>query len=270
MAPDTQQPLLHARSLSAYYGKVQALADVDLRVAPASVVTVIGPNGAGKSTLLGSLMGLRRTTGSVVYAGQDMGAVPAERRVGRGLCLVTEGRDLFGTMSVLDNLCLGFYSRRREGRAAMQAGLERVFDMFPRLLERKAQLAHTLSGGERQMLVLGRAMMSRPRLLMLDEPSLGLAPLVVREVFRSIEKLKRDGVSVLLVEQNARAALAVADYGYVLEMGVVRAHGPASVLAGDPRIVQSYLGTGGGATPQPQATVPAATPAQRLAKEVSP
>jgi branched-chain amino acid transport system ATP-binding protein len=239
------QPLLQASGLCAHYGKVQALSNVDLQVGPASVVTVIGPNGAGKSTLLGSLMGMRRTTGSVTYAGHDLARVAPEQRVGRGLCLVTESRDLFGSMSVLDNLCLGFYSRRREGQAAMRAELERVFAMFPRLRERSAQLANTLSGGERQMLVLGRALMSRPRLLMLDEPSLGLAPLVVREVFASIAKLRRDGVSVLLVEQNARAALAVADYGYVLEMGVVRAHGPASLLAGDPRIVESYLGTGG-------------------------
>jgi branched-chain amino acid transport system ATP-binding protein len=247
LAPDDRSPLLQATGLSAYYGKVQALTAVDLQLAPASIVTVIGPNGAGKSTLLGSLMGLRRTTGSVTYSGQDMSRVAPERRVGRGLCLVTEGRDLFGSMSVLDNLSLGFYSRRREGQAAMRAGLERVFGMFPRLRERSSQLASTLSGGERQMLVLGRALMSRPSLLMLDEPSLGLAPMVVREVFKSISQLKRDGVSVLLVEQNARAALAVADYGYVLEMGVVRAHGPAATLAGDPRIVESYLGAGGAA-----------------------
>lgn len=260
---ETNEPLLRTRALSAYYGKVQALAQVELEVHPASVVTVIGPNGAGKSTLLNAIMGLRRTTGAVVYVGKDMGRVPAEQRLAHGLCLVTEGRDLFGTMSVRDNLELGFYSRRREGRERMRAELARVFALFPRLGERERQLAHTLSGGERQMLVLGRALMARPRLLMLDEPSLGLAPLVVREVFASIVQLRREGVAILLVEQNARAALEVADYGYVLEMGAVRTQGPAGQLAGDRRIVESYLGAGSGAAPlRPLIDAPA-TPAAR-------
>jgi branched-chain amino acid transport system ATP-binding protein len=247
--------LLQSRDLCAYYGKVQALTGVAIDVPAGSVVTVIGPNGAGKSTLLGSLMGMRRIAGEVRYQGRDMARLAPEERVREGLCLVTEGRDLFGTMSVLDNLVLGFFSRRREGQAVMRQELERVFAMFPRLQERKAQLANTLSGGERQMLVLGRALMSRPRLLMLDEPSLGLAPLVVREVFRIIGELRAQGVAILLVEQNARAALAVADYAYVLEMGAISAQGPASSLAGDRRIVESYLGS----QPAQAAQAPATT-----------
>lgn len=257
--------LLSTSGLSAYYGKVQALYDVDVTVKAGTVVTVIGPNGAGKSTLLASLFGLRHTAGTVTFAGADMGSVRPEHRVGRGLCLVPEGRDLFGTMSVLDNLVLGFYSRRKEGATVMDAELLRVFEMFPRLKERRKQMANTLSGGERQMLVLGRALMSAPKLLMLDEPSLGLAPLVVREVFTAIARLKREGMSILLVEQNARAALAVADYAYVLETGSVRSHGPASEVAGDRRIVDTYLGSAPASGASQQSVSPAvvASNAQR-------
>ena len=235
--------LLGARKLCAYYGKVQALFDVDLDVRRGQVITVVGPNGAGKSTLLASLFGMRRMTGRTAFDGGDLGRLKPEQRVQTGLCLVPEGRDLFGTMSVLDNLVLGFYSRRREGQKAMHAELDRVLAMFPRLGERRQQMANTLSGGERQMLVLGRALMCAPKLLMLDEPSLGLAPLVVREVFSAIASLKMRGMSILLVEQNVRAALAVADYAYVLETGAVRTQGEASVLAGDRRIVETYLGS---------------------------
>ena len=237
------QSLIETRHLCAFYGKVQALSDIALHVRAGQVVTVIGPNGAGKSTLLASLMGMRRTTGEVFYEGRAMAHVRPEHRVGQGLCLVTERRDLFGTMSVMDNLALGAFSRRAS-RQELKCDLEQVFAMFPRLLERRDQKAHTLSGGERQMLALGRALMGKPRLLMLDEPSLGLAPLVVREVFRAIALLKGRGVSILLVEQNARSALEVADHAYVLEMGAVVMEGPASSIAGDRRIVDSYLGTG--------------------------
>lgn len=250
------QSLLRASGLCAYYGKVQALYDLELEVQAGKVVTVIGPNGAGKSTLLASLFGLRRTAGMVTFEGADIARLRPEQRVERGLCLVPEGRDLFGTMSVLDNLVLGFYSRRRQGAAVMQAELQRVFEMFPRLQERQKQQANTLSGGERQMLVLGRALMCAPKLLMLDEPSLGLAPLVVREVFNTIARLKQQGMSILLVEQNARAALAVADYAYVLETGSICTHGPASELADDRRIVDTYLGS----APKPDAAAPAVPP----------
>lgn len=248
--------LLQASSLCAYYGKVQALYDVELEVRAGTVVTVIGANGAGKSTLLASLFGMRRATGGVRLCGADISSLRPEQRVGRGLCLVPEGRDLFGTMSVLDNLVLGFYSRRCEGSAVMNSELERVFQMFPRLRERQRQQANTLSGGERQMLVLGRALMCAPKLLMLDEPSLGLAPLVIREVFEAIGRLKREGMSILLVEQNARAALAVADYAYVLETGAVRTQGAASEIAGDRRIVDTYLGTSPQAYVDPAPTLP--------------
>ncbi|GIK97767.1 MAG: ABC transporter ATP-binding protein [Xanthobacteraceae bacterium] len=236
---------LEVCGLKVAYGKVEALHGANLSVGEGRIVTVIGPNGAGKTTLLGAVMGLLPCAGAVRYGGQDISACSTEARVGRGLCLVPERRELFGSLRVEDNLLLGAFSRAREPRQAIRADLEAVYGRFPRLKERRAQLAGTLSGGERQMLALGRALMARPRLLMLDEPSLGLAPRIVAEIFRIVANLKQAGVSILLVEQNARAALQVADYGYVLETGEIVLEGPARELAANPRIVDTYLGLSG-------------------------
>jgi branched-chain amino acid transport system ATP-binding protein len=203
---------------------------------------VIGPNGAGKSTLLNSLMGLLRARGRIVFDGEPLSGLALEERVMRGMALVPERRELFGSMAVEDNLVLGGYRQMRRGVANWRAAIERVYALFPRLHERRSQLAGTLSGGERQMLAVGRALMADPKLLMLDEPSLGLAPLVVREVFHTIKRLREGGTSILLIEQNARAALEVSDYGYVLETGALALQGPAEQLARDPRVIDTYLG----------------------------
>ncbi|MCA0318319.1 MAG: ABC transporter ATP-binding protein [Proteobacteria bacterium] len=234
--------LLAVEHLSVAYGRVEAVSDVSLSVAPGEIVTVIGANGAGKSTLLNAAMGLLPARGRVVFDGSDIGSVEAEDRVALGLCLVAEKRELFGAMTVEDNLILGAF---RTGRSLAAETLAEVFARFPRLRERRAQLAGTLSGGERQMLAMGRALMSRPRLLMLDEPSLGLAPKVVADIFAIIRDLRATGVAILLVEQNARAALNAADRAYVMELGRIGLEGPASELASDPRIAESYLGLGG-------------------------
>jgi branched-chain amino acid transport system ATP-binding protein len=233
--------LLQIDDLHVAYGKVEAVRGVTLAIQPGQIVTVIGPNGAGKTTLLGAAAGLLRSRGSVVYDGIDLRHMDVEGRVERGFCLVPETRELFGDLSVRDNLVLGAYARRRGGTSVPQR-LQEVYERFPRLAERRRQKAHTLSGGERQMLALGRALMAQPVLLMLDEPSLGLAPLVVREIFRIVASLRDAGVSILLVEQNARAALETADYGYVLETGEITHQGPASALVRDPRVNATYLG----------------------------
>ncbi len=239
-------PLLTVDALSVAYGGVVAVHGVSLRVEQGQIATVIGPNGAGKTTLLNALMGVHPGTGRVVFKGGDLRGLAPEERVALGLSLVPEKRELFATMPVEDNLRLGFWRRRASGRAAMAAALDEVFALFPRLAERRAQAAGTLSGGERQMLAMGRALMARPDLLMLDEPSLGLAPLIVREVFRIVRTLRDAGRAILLVEQNARAALDVADWGYVLETGRLALEGPAAALAADPRVVETYLGIGQG------------------------
>ena len=236
--------LLEVRGLRVAYGAVPAVRDIALRVGSGQIVTVIGPNGAGKSTLLAALMGLLPAQGEVRYRGEVIAALTVEQRVARGLVLVPERRELFAQMSVADNLALGGFQRMRSGERGWRRTQDEIYQRFPRLAERRAQLAGTLSGGERQMLAMGRALMGAPRLLLLDEPSLGLAPLVVREVFRIIDDLRRAGVSILLVEQNARAALQVADYGYVLETGELAVEGPAAALAADPVVAASYLGRG--------------------------
>jgi branched-chain amino acid transport system ATP-binding protein len=236
--------ILEVKDLRVFYRRVEGLHRASLRVDEGAIVTVIGPNGAGKSTLLGAVMGLLRCTGEVRFAGAALGHEPVEARVKRGLCLVPERRELFGEMSVEDNLLLGAFQRERR-RTRLEPDLRAVFKRFPRLEERRDQLAGTLSGGERQMLALGRALMARPKLLMLDEPSLGLAPLVVREVFHAVAELRAAGVSILLVEQNARAALQVADYGYVLETGETVLEGTATDLLANPRVVETYLGLAG-------------------------
>jgi len=244
----SQDPILDVRGLSARYGKVGALSEATLTVAPGSIVTVIGANGAGKSTMLnammGALPGTGHASGAVRYAGTDVSGWTVERRVAAGMSLVPERRELFGSMSVEDNLLLGGFRRYRARENGWRGTLDEVFELFPRLRERRRQEAGTLSGGERQMLAVGRALMAKPRLLMLDEPSLGLAPRIVREIFHIIARLRETGVAILLVEQNARAALQVADYGYVLETGEVILHGPARDLAGNPRVIESYLGLG--------------------------
>jgi branched-chain amino acid transport system ATP-binding protein len=234
--------LLQVKGLHAGYGRAEVLTGLDLSLAPGQVVTVIGPNGAGKSTTLNALMGLLPCRGAIRFDGVDLADTTLEDRVMLGLALVPEKRELFGTMPVEDNLILGGFRPMKLRVPKWRDGLERVYELFPRLKERRTQLAGTLSGGERQMLAVGRALMSQPKLLMLDEPSLGLAPLVVREIFRIIERLREQGVSILLVEQNARAALEVADYGYVLETGEIGLHGPARELAGDARVIETYLG----------------------------
>lgn len=240
--------LLEVQGLSAAYGRVEALHDIALRVAPGQIVTVIGPNGAGKSSTLAALMGLLPlSAGRVLLSGVAVHRMEVEERVGLGMNLVPESRALFAPMSVEDNLLMGAYSRHRQGHRDYRATLETVYATFPRLLERRAQQTGTLSGGERQMVAIGRALMAKPRLLMLDEPSLGLAPLIVREILQIVSRLRELGVSILLVEQNARAALEVSDYGYVLELGEVTLEGPSAELADNPRVAASYLGGGLGA-----------------------
>ncbi|MBL8361440.1 MAG: ABC transporter ATP-binding protein [Rubrivivax sp.] len=235
--------LLQVTDLHAGYGRAEVLTGLNFRLEKGQVVTIIGPNGAGKSTTLNALMAVLPSRGQVVFDGTDLSDVTLEERVMLGLALVPEKRELFGTMPVEDNLVLGGYRAMKQRVPDWKGGLERVYTLFPRLKERRTQLAGTLSGGERQMLAVGRALMSSPKLLMLDEPSLGLAPLVVREIFRIIETLREAGTSILLVEQNARAALEVADHGYVLETGAIALEGPAAELAGDPRVVETYLGS---------------------------
>ena len=237
--------ILDVRDLRVAYGKVEALHGVDLCIRRGQIVTVIGPNGAGKTTLLAALMGLLPATGDIIYMGHPRRhADEVEALVRQGMTLVPEKRELFAEMSVEDNLILGAFDRYRTGHRDQMETMDEVFELFPRLEERRSQLAGTLSGGERQMLAMGRALMAKPKLLMLDEPSLGLAPLIIKEIFRIIAELKQTGVAILLVEQNARAALQIADYGYVLETGEVSLAGPSQELAADPRVIEAYLGLG--------------------------
>lgn len=238
--------ILKVRDLSVSYGKVEALHHVNIDVAAGQVVTVIGPNGAGKTTLLASIIGLLpRLAGEITFFNETPTEIIVEHMVTLGMSLVPENRELFGEMSVEDNLLLGAFMRHRLGYRDERETMAHIYEIFPRLSERHKQKAATLSGGERQMLAVGRALMSKPKLLLLDEPSLGLAPLIVREIFHIVTDLKMSGVSMLLVEQNARAALQVADYAYVLETGEVAIEGPAAELADDPRVIESYLGLGG-------------------------
>jgi len=234
--------LLKVQDLHAGYGRAEVLTGLNFHLDKGQVVTIIGPNGAGKSTTLNALMAMLPSKGQVVFDGVDLADVTLEERVMLGMALVPEKRELFGTMPVEDNLVLGGYRAMKQRVPQWRDELDRVYALFPRLKERRLQLAGTLSGGERQMLAVGRALMSRPKLLMLDEPSLGLAPLIVREIFRIIEQLREQGVSILLIEQNARAALEVANHGYVLETGAIALEGPADQLATDPRVIETYLG----------------------------
>jgi branched-chain amino acid transport system ATP-binding protein len=232
-------PLLEVEGLQVRYGDVAAVHGVSLHLMAGEIATLIGPNGAGKSTTLNAILGILPASGSVRLEGADISRLEIEDRVASGIGLVAERRELFAPMSVADNLVLGAHLQPRR---ALAAALEDVFRLFPRLRERRGQIASTLSGGERQMLAIGRALMARPRVLLLDEPSLGLAPRIVAEMFAIIRGLRERGVAILLVEQNARAALAVSDRGYVLEMGRIVLQGASADLAADERVARSYLG----------------------------
>jgi branched-chain amino acid transport system ATP-binding protein len=231
--------LLQVSDAHVAYGKVEAVRSASLDVGENEIVTIVGANGAGKTTLLNAIMGILPLKGRVSFAGHDVARLEIEDRVAAGLSLVPEHRELFATMNVEDNLELGGF---RIARAQAARSFERVYTLFPRLKERRKQLAGTLSGGEQQMLAMGRALMGAPKLLMLDEPSLGLAPIIVADIFRIIAELRTSGVSVLLVEQNAQAALKVADRAYVMELGEFILSGPAQTIASNQRVAASYLG----------------------------
>ena len=234
-------PLLEIEGLDCAYGELRALSGVSARIATGEIVALVGSNGAGKTTLLRAVAGLGRPrAGRIRWEGGDLGAVAPHRLVERGLAMVPEGRRLFGRMTVEENLGLGAFSAR--ARPERQASLESVYATFPRLRERRRQLAGVLSGGEQQMVAIGRALMTRPRLLMLDEPSLGLAPRAVETIFAVLGTINRAGVAVFLVEQNVRAALGLAHRAYVLEHGRIAGAGPAAVLLDDPEVRRAYLG----------------------------
>ena len=238
--------MLRLEKINTYYGRVQALRDISLEVTGGEIVAVIGPNGAGKTTLLNTISGVTPArNGLVTFGGQIITNLRPERIVRLGISQVPERRQVFTTMSVLDNLILGAYHRYRRDGKNIDRDLEFVFETFPRLKDRVKQTAGTLSGGEQQMLALGRAWMAKPSLLLMDEPSLGLAPLLIREIFRVSGKLREQGMTILLVEQNARAALDLADRAYVMESGQVVAEGTAEQLAADERVQRAYLGRSG-------------------------
>ncbi|WP_298432651.1 ABC transporter ATP-binding protein [Geobacter sp.] len=238
--------MLTIKNINTYYGKVHALKNVSLHLRKGEIVTLIGANGAGKTTMLNTISAVTPpSAGNIVFEERDLAGLPPDRIVKLGICQVPEGRQVFKPLSVEDNLHLGAYLRYRgrEGRAEIRRDLDDIYALFPRLLERRKQAAGTLSGGEQQMLAMGRALMARPRLLLLDEPSMGLAPLVVQEIFRAIEQLRQErGTTVLLVEQNAKAALRMADRGYVLETGKVVLEGLSSDLLENNDVQRAYLG----------------------------
>ncbi|NPV71002.1 MAG: ABC transporter ATP-binding protein [Firmicutes bacterium] len=237
-------PLLSVRELSVSYGSIRALRGISFDVYPGQIVTLIGANGAGKSTALRTISGLLRAkSGGIMLDGQDLLKRPAHEIVEMGIAHVPEGRGIFGNLTVLENLKLATYARK--DRAAVKQDLERVFATFPRLRERQNQFGGTLSGGEQQMLAVGRALMTRGRLMLLDEPSMGLSPILVQEIFRIIREINQSGITVLLVEQNAHMALRIADYCYVLETGTIAFSGTADALLGDVRIKEAYLGGSG-------------------------
>jgi branched-chain amino acid transport system ATP-binding protein len=234
-------PLLDVEGIHTYYGAIEALRGVSLRVEEGEVVTIIGSNGAGKSTTLRSISGLTPArSGRVTFEGRDITSMPAHEIVAQGIALSPEGRHCFARMSVRENLDLGAY-RRRDGEIIED--MDRVFDLFPRLKERERQKAGTMSGGEQQMLAIGRALMARPKLLMLDEPSMGIAPILVQRIYETIAEINRQGVAILLVEQNANYALDVSKRGYVLETGEVALTNGSAELRNDPAVQRAYLGT---------------------------
>ena len=234
-------PLLALERLAVAYGGIQAVKGIDLDVRERELVCLIGANGAGKTTTLKGICGMLPVkSGTIRYAGDDITGQPSFRLVRRGLAMVPEGRGMFGALTIEENLAMGAYAR--SDRAAVRADVERVFALFPRLKERRRQTAGTLSGGEQQMLAMARALMSRPRLLLLDEPSMGLAPLMVQKVFETVIAVAKEGVTMLLIEQNAKLALEVSDRGYVMESGEITLEGPASALLHDPKVRAAYLG----------------------------
>ncbi len=233
--------MLTLEAVNVFYGAIHALRNISITVKAGEVVTLIGANGAGKSTTLRAITGLQPArSGRILFEGQDLVALPAHRRVGLGISMAPEGRGIFANLTVAENLEMGGYLQK--GRARIAEGMERGFHLFPRLRERRKQRAGTLSGGEQQMLAIARALMSQPKLLLLDEPSLGLAPLVCQTIFNTIDEIKAGGTTVLLVEQNAHAALRCSDRGYVLETGQVILEGTAAEMASNPRVREAYLG----------------------------
>ena len=233
--------MLKIQNLNVFYGVIQAVHDLSLEVQQGEIVTLIGSNGAGKSTTLMTLSGvLQPASGTVEFEGKSLRDVPSHKRVAQGLVQSPEGRRVFGSLTVSENLDMGAYARR--DKAQIKTDLAEIFEMFPRLQERKNQQAGTMSGGEQQMLAIGRALMSKPKLLLLDEPSLGIAPILVKEIFQNLKRIRERGVTVLLVEQNAHMALAISDRAYVLETGRIVMSGDAKEIARDPRIKEAYLG----------------------------
>ena len=234
------EPILKVNDINVYYGAIHAIKGISFEVNPGEIVTLIGANGAGKSTTLQTVSGLLHSrTGSIEFLGENLSGVPAHKIVSKGLAQVPEGRRIFLQMTVEENLEMGAYTRSGGG---IDADMERVYNYFPRLMERRRQIAGTLSGGEQQMLAMGRALMSRPKLLMLDEPSMGLAPILVEQIFEIIRTLHKAGTTILLVEQNAQAALSIADRGYVLETGRIVTSGTGQELLASPEIKRAYLG----------------------------
>jgi len=236
-------PLLELKDLQVAYGGIQAVKGIDLSVDQGELVCLIGANGAGKTTTLKGITGLQPIkSGKIHYAGEDITGKPAFQLVRKGLSMVPEGRGVFGALTIEENLAMGAYAR--DDRAAIKEDVERVFGLFPRLKERRKQTAGTLSGGEQQMLAMGRALMSRPKLLLLDEPSMGLAPLMVQKVFETVVAVSKEGVTILLIEQNAKLALEVSSRGYVMESGEITLQGKAKQLLSDPKVRAAYLGEG--------------------------
>jgi branched-chain amino acid transport system ATP-binding protein len=236
--------MLRIKNLHAYYGRIKALDNVSLHVRPGEIVSLIGANGAGKSTILNTISGLIRCSqGEIKFEGKEINKLRPEKVVAAGISQVPEGRQIFGPLTVLENLELGAFLRfKKKEKEAIARDLDWVFQLFPRLKERSGQIAGTLSGGEQQMLAIGRALMAKPKLLLLDEPSMGLAPLIVKDIMNTVSELRRSGVTVLMVEQNARASLTISDRGYVLETGRVVLQGPSDELMNDSDVKRAYLG----------------------------
>ncbi|MCC6073274.1 ABC transporter ATP-binding protein [Massilia sp. GCM10020059] len=236
----TTQPILQVSGLDSYYGPIQALHGIDIQIGEGQLVALVGANGAGKTTLLRAISGVQpASAGTIRFGGEDISRMSADKRVRAGICQVPEGRQVFGPMSVEDNLRLGAYTRPKHDFAG---DLERMYALFPVLKEKRHLLAGMLSGGQQQMLAMARALMGRPKLLLLDEPSMGLAPLLIREIFRIVEELRSQGITIFLVEQNAHAALAIADVGYVIETGSIILTGPGPELLANEQVQSAYLG----------------------------
>ncbi|WAC55752.1 ABC transporter ATP-binding protein [Gordonia sp. SL306] len=242
-APSTSTPVLELRDVVIHYGRIRALHGISLQVGAGELVTLLGANGAGKSTTMRGISGLNRLTeGDILFDGESIAGLAAHQRVKRGIIQVPEGRRIFPGMTVLENLDMGCYGRKFTSKAAYQESLEHVFDLFPRLGERRKQFGGTMSGGEQQMLAIGRALMARPKLLLLDEPSMGLAPMVIQQIFRIIAQINSEGTTILLVEQNAQQALSRSTRGYILETGVITKEGAGKDLLVDDAVREAYLG----------------------------